>query len=436
MSDPFDLRQYQRDAAHFLWREGGVFYAADPGLGKSAVAIWVARCLVAAGKVLPLRVLIVTTAAGRASWPIEIGKWGKGSAIAFEVVTYGELVRLERFKTLVAITYDLIVFDEAHKLKDPDAKTTKLAYFGWKRGKLALPSLYSRGAKVILLSGTPTPNHYGELWTHLAVTGRTQLSYDDFLITYCRTRATRWGVHVLGSDTTKAAQLRNHFLSGWMLRHRKKDVASELPPFTFLPVVELDIEDATLPNTAEHRILAIDAALDLASLADPFRSDALIALRALLARPKALAAAKWIKENVLAQGADTKVIVFAHHRAAVTALAHELKEFGFACITGETPPGMRAREAERFQTDPSVRVFVGNIQAAGTAITLTAASDVVFVEQDFVPGNNFQAASRAHRLGSANPVFVHTLAYPVADVDKRVADILRDKTRALAALEE
>jgi hypothetical protein len=64
---------------------------------------------------------------------------------------------------------------------------------------------------------------------------------------------------------------------------------------------------------------------------------------------------------------------------------------GVVSLTGDTPMIDRQLAVDAFQTDPNIRFFVGNIQAAGVGITLTASSHVVFAEIDWVPANLSQA---------------------------------------------
>jgi len=92
-----------------------------------------------------------------------------------------------------------------------------------------------------------------------------------------------------------------------------------------------------------------------------------------------------------------------------------------------TSAAKRQQAIDAFQSDEKCRVFVGNIQAAGTNITLTAADQVVFIEEDYVPGNNSQAYSRANRIGQKNALNVR-YARLENGIDQKINEILLRKS--------
>ena len=104
------------------------------------------------------------------------------------------------------------------------------------------------------------------------------------------------------------------------------------------------------------------------------------------------------------------VIVFCHHTEVADALQEALKEYGVSRITGSISQKARDKAVEDFQ-DGTNQVFIGNIQAAGTGLTLTASSKVIFVECSWVPGENAQAADRAHRIGQKSAVNIYYLCW-------------------------
>jgi SNF2 family DNA or RNA helicase len=123
-------------------------------------------------------------------------------------------------------------------------------------------------------------------------------------------------------------------------------------------------------------------------------------------------------------------VIFAIHRDVIENMRVGLRQFGAVCLYGGTDPEKRQKNIDRFQNNPKCRVFIGNIHAAGTAITLTAAHHVTFIEQDWVPGNNAQAVMRCHRIGQENPVSVRFIVLD-GTLDAKIGYILKRKTADL-----
>ena len=121
-----------------------------------------------------------------------------------------------------------------------------------------------------------------------------------------------------------------------------------------------------------------------------------------------------------------KVVVIARFLPEIDAISAMLKKCGIvhAMITGEVKD--RSAEVERFQNDPEVTVFVGQIQTAAMGITLTAASTMIFYSLDYSMSNYEQARARIHRVGQRNAcTYIHLIAKSTIDV--KVLQALREK---------
>jgi hypothetical protein len=130
-------------------------------------------------------------------------------------------------------------------------------------------------------------------------------------------------------------------------------------------------------------------------------------------------------EGMLEKGIE-KIVVFGHHHDVCNPL---FEHFGDSAVllTGQVTSITKRQEAvDRFQTDPTVKVFIGSIGAAGVGHTLTASSNVVFAELDWVPANLTQAEDRTHRIGQKNSVLIQHLVTD-GSIDARMAQMCVDK---------
>ena len=134
---------------------------------------------------------------------------------------------------------------------------------------------------------------------------------------------------------------------------------------------------------------------------------------------------------------NRKVLVFAHHAHVIAALVRHLGEYSPAVLTGVSRAVDREFAVNKFLYDATCRVFVGNIQAAGTAITLVGpkckCSDVVFVESSWTPMDNAQAACRVHRIGQKDGVVARMLS-AAGTVDDLINALLVRKAREFTQL--
>jgi SWI/SNF-related matrix-associated actin-dependent regulator 1 of chromatin subfamily A len=118
--------------------------------------------------------------------------------------------------------------------------------------------------------------------------------------------------------------------------------------------------------------------------------------------------------------------VFCWHSEAIDELAKKLKRFDPVCIKGDTPAEKRQSIVDLFQREDDIRVFIGNIKAAGVGITLTASHTVVFFELSWNEMQNRQAMDRCHRIGQANSVNIHFLNF-AGTMDDRVVKSCKAK---------
>jgi SWI/SNF-related matrix-associated actin-dependent regulator of chromatin subfamily A-like protein 1 len=443
-----------------------VLLADDPGLGKTL------QTLIAARTKRVARTLIVCPAGARRVWSGEINRWFPDWNNRVFLVEPGTKTgqvqeRIARPAPLVLIIgyddlslndsrlqgalcdpktpWDLLVIDEAHYLKNPSNRT--VALYGVKGED---SGIQANAAQVILLSGTPTPNHAGELWQHCRTfwpwsllwphgspRAGQRMTQADFEERFTRYRDTVYGRQVSGSKNQD--QLRTA-LATVVLRRRKDDVLPELPPLQIQDVALEAIADWERELTMSARASPLMNGRDwsssrvtddrlLAALRDPDPSVA--ALRRELGELKVPGTNAWVRERLRSVN---KIVLFAWHLSVIEHLRRGLAEFDPVVITGDTTPIGRVNAVELFQCRAGVRVFIGQVKAAGTAITLTAASEVAIVEPSWVPGENVQAICRAHRLGQRDSVLASFLYLP-GTLDQRIMTTFRRKASEIAELQ-
>jgi SWI/SNF-related matrix-associated actin-dependent regulator 1 of chromatin subfamily A len=215
-----------------------------------------------------------------------------------------------------------------------------------------------------------------------------------------------------------------------VLRRRKDEVLTELPPVV-LQDVPLDVSPGTVKFTsAAARALAAlcDDAAMLKLLRNP--DPAIAAVRRELGLLKVGPTLAWVRERL---ASSEKLLLFAWHLDVIERLRRGLLEFDPEVVTGASSPAARALAVQQFQENPGSRVFVGQILAAGTAITLTAASEVAIVEPSWVPGENVQAIARAHRLGQRDSVVASFLFLP-GTLDQQIMSVFRRKAGEIGIL--
>ncbi len=384
-------RKFQlKGISFFESMQGRALLADEQGLGKTVQAIgymWLHRD--------EGTVVVVCPASVKHNWKKEIRMWTGVRGRLVEIVEGGKSRPRKVSPWIIIINYDvlpkhlvrltalkprLVVLDEIHYIKSKSAKRTKAAM-----------ALCKSADGVIGLSGTPVLNRPVEIFNTLTLL-RPGLfpSFFKYGERYCGAYHNGFGWDFNG--TSHVDELREILTSSVMLRRTKKQVLKELPDKT-RSIIPMD-----LTNRAEYK-LAEDNFLEWMEASQKTGSDSALAqieaLKQLCVKGKMEMALGWI-EDFLESG--EKLVVFAHHKEIIIALEDK---FHGRCVTldGSTPNQTRQEVVNQFQTDDDVRLFIGNIKAAGVGITLTAASNVCFLELPWTPADLDQAEDRLHRIG-------------------------------------
>lgn len=399
-----DLYPYQLDGVAFLAGAPRRYLADEMGLGKTTQAC-------AACQYLDLkRVLVIAPASTLPNWRYEFESWGPRGA-TLTAVSYDRLSRNR--DNYSGKDYDVVILDEAHYCKSRRAKRSRAAL-----------SIAAEAPRAWLLSGTPMPNHPGELWYPLRMLwpDLVDKSYQKFFDRFVIWRATEWGPKPVGlKDKAGLREL----LRQVMMRRTVDSIGVQLPP--------LRVDVQLTPRMDLEEYLGEDAPV-LAALVAEERADeaSLSRLRKLLGVAKAPFVASVLKDE-LESGAYGKLVVLAHHRDVLDLLEDALSDLGVVRVDGSSTDRQREQAIDGFRADPSKRVFLGQQTAAGTGVNLQVANELVLLEPSWVPAENHQAIKRIHRIGSNQPCRARIFA--ISDtLDEAVMRTIANKTRMIDAL--
>ena len=288
-----------------------------------------------------------------------------------------------------------VVIDESHRVKDPSAQQTIFTK-GITTGK----------EYVILLSGTPVVNRPEDLVSQLSIMDRLQEfgGRTKFVADYCTDPKDK-----KAEPAVPLSVLSNQLYANCMIRREKAKVLPQLPDKTR---VDLYVD---ISNAPEYNLAAADLAEYLRQYTEctdweirrKMRMEALVrfmTLRQLATLGKVAQAVDFIR-TFLSSG--KKLIVFCSLHDVVDAL---VKAFpGAVTVTGRDSAVSKQASVDAFQNNPDTMLIICSIKAAGVGLTLTASSNVAFVELAWTYADCCQCEDRAHRIGQKDNVTCYYL---------------------------
>jgi SWI/SNF-related matrix-associated actin-dependent regulator 1 of chromatin subfamily A len=428
------LFPHQIEGVAFLLGRRRAILADDMGLGKTRQAIVALRHAAPAGPYLvvcPASVKrnwareIATADPGAATYVVEKGASEPGAA-HWVVVNYDVLGK--HIDALGERDWAGLVFDEAHYLKNHTSQRSKLAR------QLADRARWHTGPEpvVYLLTGTPLTSRPRDLFVLLQLVGHPLgRSFLAFAKRYCAAERHEFGWDTGGASNIEELTVQLH---GVMLR-RSKDQVLALPPKlrTWLPI-EVPKGTGVRDMRKVVDLLVSDDRLAPGSVIDERRLRGRL-LHAITRARQTLAAAK-VKATIdFVSGAidqGEKVIVFSCFEDPLERIAEHFRGSS-VLLTGATAAEKRQSMVDHFQQDERIRVFVANIIAGGIGSNLTAATQVVFNDLDWVPANHWQAEDRAYRIGQTRTVNV-TYMVAANTIDDFVQSVLERKGALVSAV--
>ena len=436
----YPLFHYQEVGRDFLASRERVGLFDEMGLGKSA------QVIAAMDKLVLRRALIICPASVRGVWlsefkkfadtprrvlrgttlhELELWKCGKADVL---IVSYEQATRWLRY--LQEDVIEVIVVDEMHYCKNHGTARTKAIYGGKCDGATGIARW---GARVWLLSGTPMANDPTDVWTWMRFCGATELSLANFTQRYFSCKPGAFNMS-FKPRPDMIAELKER-IKRFSLRRTKQQAGVDLPPVHIVTqAVEGDTKeirqllrevpglDSTILRAVEKGGLSFLDAQHIGTL------------RRLVGTAKAPAYAAQLVEELAVHG--DKVVVIGIHRDVLSHLEAHLAKHRIQSVKIDGACSAQQRDAAvlAFQTDPLVRVFIGNIKAAGVGLTLTAGFRIDMLEWSWAPADNAQALMRVHRIGQTREVQARFISL-YNSVDERVSAAVARKTAAIALIE-
>jgi len=413
------LLSHQIEAVNKLVRTKRFILADDMGLGKTTSTV------VAALETEAKKVLVICPASLKINWQREIQNYTdrptficdgkKYEDTDFVIINYDIIKNFhdpenEKESLILKSKFDLIIIDEAHYIQNKSAQRTKL-----------INSFVKDVDRLWLLTGTPMtsrPMNYYNLLN--LVESPVAANWMAYVRRYCNGYQFKVGNRKIWNVTgaSNLEELRDR-TSKQVLRRLKTEVL-DLPDKIITPVY-LRLKSKEYENLMGEYYDWYDKNPDEStSLTVQFTK--LTKIRQVIASEKINSTIELI-ENILEQ--DKKVIVFTNFTETLhTIHSHFGKKSVY--LDGSCSPKQRQDAVDNFQNNEEIRVFVGNLKAAGVGITLTAAEAVIMNDLSFVPSDHSQAEDRSYRYGQKSNVSVY---YPIFEntIEGVIYDILNHK---------
>lgn len=388
-----DLRFYQLFGAKYVVYQKRAIIGDEMGLGKTIQALAVAAHLSAKGQ---RRCLVICPASVVPNWLNEIRKhtqldafglhgpgreeetrkWLRRGGVA--VTTFNTIDRLEALPPRAKIA--LLVVDEAHYIKNPNAKRS-----------MAVGDAIGRSKRALLLSGTPMENRVQEFTSligHLRPDLAEQVGEAD--------------------DVVDAEEFRR-MVAPVYLRRNQEDVLTELPE-------KIEVEEWVQFNASDED-----------EYREQVRRRNLMGMRRASSATAGSAKLERLAELVEDAGAEgQKVIVFSYFLDVLKAVAERIGDTAIGPITGKVAAAKRQAMVDQFARREGPAVILAQIEAGGVGLNIQAASVVVLAEPQWKPSIEQQAVARAHRMGQTRRVQVHRLLAKDG-VDERIREVQEHK---------
>lgn len=441
-----ELSPFQVAGVDYVLSQGNTLIGDQPGLGKTMQAIAVANEMQAE------RVLVLCPANIRLQWcerirswttlkypytvyPILHGRRGVHPTAEWTVISY-DLARSETvWRALAKGKYDLLILDEAHYLKTIDAKRTRTVFGGGHHP--AAEALASCSKRILALTGTPLPNRPREAYTlsrGLCWDAIDWMSEDRFTTRFnpSEQREAPDGKTYIDERSGRHHELQARLRANFMVRRLKRDVLPQLK-IPYLDIVHVEETGAIKQALAAEKLLDIDPE-DMTGLDMSVRGQ-VSTVRRMMGLAMAPLAADYIQ--MLLEGGEEKICVFAWHIEVLDILMAKLAKYHPLRIDGSTPPTRKPALVAQFAR-PGHRLLIGNILSMGTGTDglQEACQRGVAAEASWVSGDNEQMVDRLDRMGQSGQVLFDFLVAPGSFSEHVLGSSLRKRKVTHTALDQ
>jgi len=437
LKDMEQVRPYQWVAPN-MFTQGNrekLLLADEMGLGKSLQAL----LCVLAGQYK--RTLIVCPSVVKVNWANEVEKWtDMESTVLYgrkaeddiptsEIVIINYDLLKDRYVELSSMGFDCIVFDECHNLKNPKSQRTQAS-------KILARWPTTKG--LICMSGTPILNRPSELFTVLNMLKPESFpEYFTFGKKYCAAVHNGYGWNFGGASNIETSEdgvtvPLNHLLKDFMLRRTMDDprLSNQMPDL-LETILEVEIDRMAYDeayNTCMDQ-LEYYRTTGSGSIPPGLLLNILTELRHAAGRAKIKVANQWMRDYYEQTGKP--LVVFAHHKDVVEKLWNQNLRHG-EMIAGSTPDKQRQTIIKAFQEGKRPFLICSTL-AMKEGVNLDAADTTLFVERQWVPAHEKQAAARVRRLTQESSV-CHKVVLSAKDtVDTHFDKVVSEKEAIVKA---
>jgi SNF2 family DNA or RNA helicase len=417
VSVPFPPYPYQLEGVAFLMPRHAALLADEMGLGKTIMAILALRLMLQAGLVrrallvcpkplvfnwcrelrgwaedLPCEVIGGPFAARRAAWRV--------SSAPLKIVNYEVLTRDAEIIDSDQVRFDLVILDEAQRIKNRESKTAQAAR-----------SL--RRSRSWALTGTPIENRPDDLINLFAFIDPDRVPPD----------APAKDLPGLTGDC--------------ILRRVKEDVLADMPPKVVQDVaLELTPAQRESYNLAESEgVIRLNELGDTITIQHVF--ELVMRLKQICNFDTLTGESAKLEQLVadIAEVAESgrKAIVFSQWVRPLEEMASALAPFGAMLLHGKVPPPERVPVLDRFRADADKHVLLVSYGTGSVGLNLQFANYVFLFDRWWNPAVEDQAINRAHRIGQTETVFVKRFVMRET-IEDRIADVLERKRRLFEEL--